>query len=231
MKDRLIRFSFTGIAFPLAILFSYWLSGGDILYFLSSVSIDISQTDKTIWIPALAAVISSPLLGFMLSSLTRAVVRLILMIFYWKKVAGDFLPPKKGYEQLYLRKIFVTFGNQDSGVGWNNSDYTVEAPRKIYINHQILLRKNFNEEIILFSQRRMDFYSTQTNTVFAILLGMVFGVVYQYPNLKAHCYQFSMAKLLWFLLVLGYIIVGSYLAWRNLDDSNDFEKRVVLKYF
>ncbi len=214
MKERTIRFGYLGIIFLLTAAFAIWYTDGKLPNLLKT-----ENNGKLIEL--LIAVISTPGLGFMLSSIAIGILRTFCKKNY------EFLLPKKEYAQKYYNFIHDSFNKMNSGIDFDETTglYSVKNFNTLYINHQILLRQVDKIEIINFLTRRMDIYWTHVNTIFSIISGFLFGFIVSYPFHRSP----DFLKMLWIIPVLLYIYFGYHSAIKLLMESNDFEKRFLLK--
>ena len=218
MKERTIRFASVGWLFFLSILFGIWYTGGDLDILLKKV-VNISDSKLA---EIAIALITTPAIGFIISSITLGILKKI----YSRNI--EFLKPSPEYEQDYLKKIFTSFHNTDSGITLNNESgiYSITNHDTLYLNHQILLRQTDRKEIIEFITRRMDMYWTHINTIASIILGLMLGL---FININSFGHHFYFLKMLWLFPLLFYIIAGVYLSKKNLKEVNDFEKRFLIQ--
>ena len=216
MQERFFRFGIAGLTFLLSVVFGFWYLGG-------KLSI-IINTKNEIIITTIVAIISTPSLGFIISSINKEIWEYI----YPKKEL--FLNPPNIYKKEYLRMIFNAFP-EHSGITNIDDTYKIEKLKTVLLNHQVLMRELANKETIDFSARRVDVFYAQINGIYSVISGIIIGFILNFYLYASAVRSFNWIKALFIVLPIVYVYVGCMQANRARNESNEFEKRFLLFKF
>jgi len=215
MKDRTFIFACIGLIFTLSIIFGFWYFGGD-----------ISFNKENLWDIALKIfipVISSPIIGLIISTIIITILQLIL----GKRIEFD--KPSDDIKNDYLKKIDTGLTGNFYSITNENGQYEFSDLSKLYLAHQVLLRKDDeNVQSIEYSTRRYDLFWTHINISFSILLGLIIGLVIRCSIIDNVEYELSCSKLFWVLPIILYVILGLIHGGKARKEANKFEKMIIL---
>lgn len=218
MQERIFRFGISGLVFLLAILFGYWFWGGNIGILIKENSILNEQSILSV----LTIIISTPAIGFIISSINKE---------FWEFcIPGQklFQLPSKKIEQDYL-KIIDNEMPLNSGVKGSEEKFKISDTETVFLNQQILIRKQVeNKEILAFAARRMDIVYAQINGFYSIIFGFAIGWVVSLSISNNSTHFPSYPKVLWLLPILMYLAVAFRQAKKALREANDFEKQYLI---
>jgi hypothetical protein len=191
----------------LSALLGFWYVGGDVM--------PLATVHNKPLIQIVIAVLSTPAVGWIVSSFGAWIGLRCL------KKRRLFLDANEAYRTRYLAALDYYFPKD---VGRNGEQDTM------YFNHQLLLRELANEEVIKFTTRRFDSFWSHSNTIISIGSGILLGIWIKcyYDESQMYCH---LQKSFFILPLLGYISYGASLAYRDLKDACDFEKKfLIYKY-
>jgi phosphate/sulfate permease len=219
MKDRIIRFGFSGVTFILSLIFFYWWVGG-------SLQCILLKNDDPNLIKIAISVISTPVIGFILSSIGTSVVRQCL------RNRIEFREPSKPISPMYYREIVSYSRIKLSGINLSGNEYILEGKgkirrsnvRRIYLVHASLFIKKATDEAIKFSSRRIDVYYMHVSLISSIVIAFFVSIVIAWQNHVFSNATFDCRKSAWILFFIAYFVTGFCQAKKNLIEGNEFEK-------
>lgn len=217
-QQRLFRITFLGLVFWASFLFGYWLFSGIYLSCLLLHS----------YFNAILILLSSPALGFIISTLIHGFIRLFVGI------KAEYSLPTNAYRGYYInslqRAANIIINNRNAELNKNRN------LKKLYIYHQIVIRENMKSELISFCVRRMNIYWTQINIMGTIIIGIFFGLCYlSYKSstclLDSTYHEFNCQKLYTLIPLVIYYIAAIFHLKRARREVSDIEINWVIKNF
>ena len=207
-QDRIIRMSFPGIAFIVTIFLWDYILGGS--FYLRIINIT-QGTNETINLGLasflLGLIISTPFLGFVLSSIPYA----FLTAERCFRIPDTLRP---GYLEA-LRRI-------------SNQNVTNISHEQLTSIHQPVIREEMSDEAVKYTTRRFTFFVTHINMIFSIaisffivsLVHIINGTSFIVPEENCAIMTIKIAII---GIYLGYIVAGIISAGRIKRESNEFE--------
>jgi phosphate/sulfate permease len=219
MNERTIRFGFSGVTFILSLIFFYWWVGGSLLCILP-------MKDQQNWLNIAISVISTPVIGFILSSIGTSVVRQCLP----NRI--EFREPSEPIRPMYYREIVSYSRIKLPGINPSGNEYILEGKgktrrsnvRRIYLVHASLFIKKATDEAIKFSSRRIDVYYMHVSLISSIVIAFFVSIVIAWQNNVFSKATFDCRKLTWILFFIVYFVIGFCQAKKNLIEGNELEK-------
>ena len=212
MQERIFRFGHSGITFLLTTYFGFWYFGGVI------DKDTLSFFEKNYITTIIAAFISTPILGFIISSFGSVLLKS-------RGVKHKFCLPLEEFQNDYFELLNKHFPNDSNSTLDPENKKNLET---ISMNHQILFRQYAKEEVMKYTCRRMDVYWTHVNTITSIIVSLIFSLWLVHYTKETELDFQSMAKTIWIIPIGLYIIIGILLAVQNLKESNHFEKKFLI---
>jgi phosphate/sulfate permease len=212
MNERTIRFGFSGVTFILSLIFFYWWLGGSLQRILP-----IKDESKLIEIAI--SVLSTPVIGFILSSIGTFFVRRLILPNHI-----EFLKPRDELSEMYLREIVNGSKTNATGIIPNGNSYAITDINRLYLAHTSLFIKRATDEAIKFSSRRIDIYNMHVSTISSIALAFCVSIIIACQNKIFSNSTFDCGKSIWILFFIVYIGSGINQAIKALKQANEFEK-------
>lgn len=207
-SNRIIRYTFPGISFAMSILLFDYVFGGRFLFELWNRATD-GQIPLELLTLFATGLISTPVLGFMLSTLTHEI---------WKPSYLFRVPPK--LETDYLKALRALAPNNVIPRDPFKKD------KNILIEiHQILLRSLTPNEPLGYTQRRFTMILVHLNILGSIAAALVFAIPYNLGNDAIELKNIfkEWPKIYIILLYVIYCWYGIKAFKRNRRESNNFE--------
>lgn len=217
MKVRGYRYGAIGFVYLFISIYSFWLFGGEINFITQALKAEKIEE-------AIAAILSAPLFGFMISTLTPSE-------FIRKRLKEN---PKNAPSQGYLALVsrrFTKNGFNESGIEYIGNIYSIKDQKKLNVAHQALFREKVSDEVLGYTLRRNDVFFMQLNCICAIILGFTMGAIFEVLKDNKIERQFDLEKGWPLIVIIAYCFIAYTHATKEVCKAQMFEEAYVFKRY
>lgn len=193
-------------------VFWFWIFGG-------SISKLYNNLNDKLAIP-IVTVLSSPGLGFMLSTVYRFIGEKIT--FLNRNMYK--IPDLKSKSNIRYFQLMIKHFTNEPGIIFQDGEYKEENAKILYKNHQVLLRdKAVSNEVIAFLERRHDVIWVTLNTMFSVIIGLFTGFIFALDQKTIGALSCSPLKFFLIFCAILYVIISVFRIKELIEETNDFE--------